>query len=74
MQMILPHYATMSKVSPELKLIDIVFEESRNFVLQQAVRIKERFNANRIFLLGALLLNTPLYMPDYLQVRYSESI
>ena len=68
-QMIEPHLAGMSKVTPELNLIDIVFEESRSFVLQQAERIKKQFKADKIFLLGGLVLNTPLEMPDYILAK-----
>ena len=73
-QMILPQLDQISPVTPELNLIDLVFDESRGFMLHQAKRIREKFNADQIFLLAGLVLNTPPEMADYIQVRYFDVV
>lgn len=73
-QMILPHLSQISSVTPELNLLDIVMEESRAFMLKQAARIKERFGADRLFLLGGVVLNTPPIIPDYIDVRHFDVV
>lgn len=71
-QMIAPRLDTIPRDQPERQLLNILFEESHAFMVSQSKRIKEKFQAERIILLGALVLNTPLNMPDYLQVKYFE--
>nr|MBD3622122.1 hypothetical protein [Sunxiuqinia sp.] len=73
-QMIAPWLDTIPRHEPERVLLNILFEESHAFVVSQSRRIKEKFQAERIILLGALVLNTPLNMPDYLQVKYFETL
>jgi len=73
-QMFLPRMSEISSLTPELNLIDIVAEESRTFVLEQAARIKKQFKAKQMYLLGGVVLNTPLTMPDYIQVRSFDVI
>ncbi|PTN08186.1 hypothetical protein [Mangrovibacterium marinum] len=68
-QMFLPHLNEIPQLAPELKLVDLVYGESHAFVLEQAARIKEQFNARRMFLLGGVVLNTPLTLADYIQLR-----
>lgn len=73
-QFFLPKIDQISKLTPELNLIDIIFDESRLFVLEQAERIKKQFTARQMYLLGGVVLNTPLTMPDYIQVRAFDVI
>ena len=73
-QMFLPRMSEISRLTPELNLIDIVADESRTFVLEQAARIKKQFKAKQMYLLGGVVLNTPLTMPDYIQVRSFDVI
>ncbi|WP_053183998.1 hypothetical protein [Sunxiuqinia dokdonensis] len=73
-QMLAPKLDTIPRHQPELALLNILFEESHAFVVSQSTRIKERFQAEQIILLGAMILNTPLDMPDYLQVKYFEAL
>ncbi|WP_163714573.1 hypothetical protein [Mangrovibacterium lignilyticum] len=73
-QMILPHMDHISPVTPELNLIDIVMAESHCFVLRQANRIKALFKAEKIFLLGGVVLNTPPDLPDYIQVKHFDVV
>ena len=71
-QMIAPRLDTIPRNQPEQQLLNILFEESHAFIVSQSKRIKEKFQAERIILLGALILNTPIEMADYLQVKYFE--
>ncbi len=73
-QMFFPHMSNIPMVNPELALIDIIMEESRAFMLRQGKRIREKFKAREIYLLGGLLLNTPTEMPDYIQVNYFDVV
>jgi hypothetical protein len=73
-QMLAPKLDTIPRHEPELPLLNILFEESHAFIVSQSTRIKEKFQAERIILLGAMILNTPLDMPDYLQVKYFEAL
>ena len=63
-----------STQSSELQVIDIIFKESSDFIQKQARRIKEKFAVQRIFLLGGLVLNTPVDQSDYIDVRLSKVI
>ncbi len=73
-QMIAPWMDRIPEKQPEIKLMDLLFDESHEFIVRQSLRIKERFKAKNIFLLGALVLNTPVDEPDYLQVKYFERL
>ena len=60
--------------NPEIDLLNLLLEESYEFIVQQSRWIKGRFNPNGIVLLGAYIINTPSEMPDYLDVKYFETI
>lgn len=73
-QMLAPKLGNIPREQPEPMVMDILFDESHDFIVSQSKRIKERFRADKIILLGAFVLNTPLDMPDYLQVKYFEEV
>lgn len=73
-KMFYPHLQYIPLVNPELSLLDIVMEESRAFMLTQARRIKQKFQAKEIYLLAGTVLNTPADMPDYIQVNYFDIV
>ena len=73
-QMINPHHEFFDKQYFEPNLVDILLQKSYSFVVNESKRIKDLFNVNSISLLGAIVINTPREMPDYLQVKYFESI
>lgn len=73
-QMLAPKMELIPKEQPEPKVMDLLFDESHDFIVSESKRIKERFNAKQVILLGALVINTPLDMPDYLQVKYFECL
>jgi len=59
---------------PELPLLDLLFDESHDFIVRQANRIKGQFNLNGVVLLGAIIINTPADIADCLDVRCFEVI
>ena len=60
--------------SPEPAIMEILLDESYAFIVRQAERIKEKFGAEKIFLMGAFILNTPPDMPDFLRLKCLEVI
>ncbi len=68
-KMLQAHRSELLSLRPELKLLELIHAESRSFMLEQAARIKAKFQAEKIILLGAVVLNTPIGMPDYIQHR-----
>lgn len=73
-QILAPKFDSIPLEQPEPKVMDILFDESHEFIVSQSQRIKDRFQAEKIILLGAFVVNTPLDMPDYLQVKYFECL
>lgn len=73
-QMLAPKLDLIPTLQPEPKVMDILFDESHDFIVRQSQRIKERFKAEKVVLMGAFVVNTPLHMPDYLQVKYFEKL
>ncbi|WP_321285874.1 hypothetical protein [uncultured Sunxiuqinia sp.] len=73
-QMLAPMLDQIPKKQPEPKVMDILFDESHDFIVTQSKRIKELFKANKVILMGAFVINTPLDMSDYLWVKYFEEL
>ena len=73
-QMLARKLDNIPELYPEPSVMNILIDESHSFIVRQARRIKEKFEAETIFLLGAFILNTPSSMPDFLQVKYLEMI
>ncbi|MGQ8337878.1 hypothetical protein ACUNWD_15115 [Sunxiuqinia sp. A32] len=73
-QMVAPKIDQMPKEDFEIALLDLLFDESHDFIVRHSNRIKEQFKSEKIILMGAFVLNTPLSMPDYLQVKYFEKL
>ncbi len=55
-------------------IMEILLDESYAFIVRQSQRIKEKYGAEKIFLMGAFILNTPPDMPDFLQLKCLEVI
>ncbi len=73
-QMLARNRHRIPEIAPELHILDLMFEESHEFIVRQSKRIKKKFNARQIILLGGFIINTPSDMPDYLTIKYFERV
>ena len=67
----------ITNIKGEVQLKDlsnIILKNSYAFILEQAKRIKEQFNANKIVLIGFIIINTPIGMSDYLSMEILHEI